>query len=82
MKGDRSPYDGNWIYWGNRMKLLPDKQPRVINLLKIQKSKCRYCNLYFKKEDRIEVHHRDQNRKKNLDLVHGHCHDAIHRKSA
>ncbi|WP_220468241.1 reverse transcriptase domain-containing protein [Wolbachia pipientis] len=86
VKGTKSPYDGDWVYWGNRLKKVPDKPARMINLLKLQQGKCDYCQLWFKNDDILEVHHKDQNKKnnitKNLSLLHGHCHDNLHRKCA
>ncbi|GFR07232.1 uncharacterized protein TNCT_55431 [Trichonephila clavata] len=32
----KSPYDGDWIYWGNRLRKIQGKPPRVIKLLKLQ----------------------------------------------
>ncbi len=41
------------------------------------------CGLYLQTGQVLEVHHRDRdqrnNRYANLALVHGHCHDAMHR---
>ncbi|WP_264707652.1 group II intron reverse transcriptase/maturase [Wolbachia endosymbiont (group A) of Acrocera orbiculus] len=81
VRGAKSPYDGDWIYWSSRR--VPDKSLRVIKLLKMQQGKCNYCQLYFRSEDIIEVHHQDKNRNNNtignLSLLHGHCHDYLHR---
>ncbi|BET35044.1 MULTISPECIES: reverse transcriptase domain-containing protein [Wolbachia] len=86
VKGTKSPYDGDWVYWGNRLRKIPDKLPRVIKLLKLQQGKCGHCQLWFKNDDILETHHIDRNRrnnmKKNLSLLHGHCHDELHRKCA
>ncbi|BFD47878.1 MAG: group II intron reverse transcriptase/maturase [Wolbachia endosymbiont of Sergentomyia squamirostris] len=86
VKGTKSPYDGDWVYWGNRLNRILDKSPRVIKLLKLQQGKCDQCQLWFKSDDILEIHHKDQNRKnnmiKNLLLLHGHCHDILHRKCA
>ncbi|MDV6249301.1 MULTISPECIES: group II intron maturase-specific domain-containing protein [unclassified Wolbachia] len=82
----RSPYDGDWVYWGNRLREIPDKPSRVIKLLKLQQSKCGNCRLWFESDDIIEIHHKDRNRRsnmiKNLSLLHGHCHDELHRRCA
>ncbi|MCE4149348.1 HNH endonuclease signature motif containing protein, partial [Wolbachia endosymbiont of Drosophila malagassya] len=82
----RSPYDGDWVYWGKRLRKIPDKPLRVIKLLKLQQSKCDNCRLWFKSDDTIEIHHKDRNRRnnmiKNLSLLHGHCHDELHRRCA
>jgi len=41
------------------------------------------CGLRFMTEDLLEVHHRDgnhhDNTPANLVLIHGHCHDEVHR---
>jgi RNA-directed DNA polymerase len=84
VRGDKSPYDGDWPYWVQRLGRDPTKPTRVVNLLKRQKSRCGLCGLYFEAEDVIEVHHWDSdrlnNRYANLVLLHGHCHDEIHGK--
>ncbi|GFT91661.1 hypothetical protein NPIL_553221 [Nephila pilipes] len=86
VKGTKSPYDGDWVYWGNRLSKVPDKSPRAIKLLKIQQGKCDYCQLWFRNDDILEIHHKDRNREnnmiKNLLLLHGHCHDDLHKKCA
>ena len=81
VKGSRTPYDGDWVYWSTRMGRNPTTSKRVAGLLKIQKGRCRWCGLYFKTEDRMEVDHvqpRNQggkDRGANLQLLHRHCHD-------
>ncbi len=86
VKRTKSPYDGDWVYWGNRLKKIPDKSPRVIKLLKLQQGKCGHCQFWFKNDDILEIHHIDRNRRnnmnKNLSLLHGHCHDELHRRCA
>ncbi len=86
VKRTKSPYDGDWVYWGNRLKKIPDKSPRVIKLLKLQQGKCGHCQFWFKNDDILEIHHIDRNRRnnmnKNLSLLHGHCHDELHRRGA
>ncbi|WCR59251.1 MAG: Group II intron-encoded protein LtrA [Wolbachia endosymbiont of Ctenocephalides felis wCfeF] len=83
VKGTKSPYDGDWIYWGKRLSKVPGKSPRVIKLLKLQRGKCEECQLWFKNDDILEIHHKNRNRRnniiKNLSLLHGHCHDDLHR---
>lgn len=80
--GAKSPYDGDWTYWGNRISKIPGKSPRVIKLLKLQQGKCNYCHLWFSFDDLAHVHHQDRNRRnnniKNLLLLHKHCHDQLH----
>ena len=86
VQNTRSPYDGDWVYWGNRLSNIPDKSPRVIKLLKLQQGKCDNCRLWLKNDDIVEIHHKDQNRRNNminnLAILHGHCHDELHRRCA
>lgn len=79
---ERSPYDGDWIYWSNRRGNYPSTPRAVAALIKSQNGKCSHCGQYFALDSLIEVHHKDKNRannkKENLTLVHRHCHDVIH----
>jgi len=83
VKGDRSPYDGDWVYWSQRTGTFPTIKPTVIKRLVAQSGKCQSCGLYFQSEDLMEVHHVDGNRVNhhysNLALLHRHCHDQLHR---
>lgn len=79
--GTKSPFDGNWAYWSKRLQHYPLLNTRQTKLLKKQNGKCRWCGLYFKLGDRIEVDHRIPRRYRgrdeyrNLQLLHVHCHD-------
>ncbi len=79
VRGAKSPFDGDWLYWGQRLGRDPLKLPRVTRLLKRQQGRCDICGLYFMAEDEMEVHHQDgnpkNNRYTNLALLHAHCHD-------
>lgn len=83
--GNRSPYDGDWVYWSTRLGRSPTTSKRVARLLKAQQGKCRWCGLYFRTDDRLEVDHiqprtqRGKDARTNLQLLHRHCH---HRKTA
>lgn len=83
--GSRSPYDGDWVYWSTRLGQNPMVKRRVAELLKAQKGRCRRCGLYFRADNRLEVDHTiprakgGKDVKKNLQLLHRHCH---HRKTA
>jgi RNA-directed DNA polymerase len=85
VKGNRSPYDGDWVYWSTRQGRHPDASPKLAQLLKRQHGRCRYCGLFFQHDDRIEVDHIDGDRRNsrytNLQALHGHCHDAKTRES-
>ena len=81
--GTRSPYDGDWPYWGLRLRHYAGLPPQHQQLLKRQDGKCGWCRLSFTAEDRLEVHHKDRDRTHyqgtNLMLLHRHCHDTVHR---
>ena len=47
VQADRSPYDGDWTYWGGRLRTYPGLSPLKSFLLRSQKSKCSYCGLTF-----------------------------------
>ena len=83
VQGHKSPYDGDWAYWIDRLGRDPSKPNRVIALLKRQQCRCMLCGLRFMTEDQLEVHHRNGNHNENapanLVLLHGHCHDDVHR---
>ncbi|NMG06372.1 group II intron reverse transcriptase/maturase [Brasilonema sp. UFV-L1] len=82
VQGGRSPFDGDWAYWGSRLGKHPELTTRVATLLKKQKGKCTNCGHYFKDEDVWEVDHilpRSQGGKDtltNLQLLHRYCHDT------
>ena len=80
VKGNRSPYDGDWIYWSTRMGKHPQMPTRVAKLFKQQQGKCSDCELYFQAQDELEIDHiipLSQGGKdiySNLQLLHRHCH--------
>jgi RNA-directed DNA polymerase len=79
--GDKSPYDGDLIYWSSRMGKHPEMPKRTASLLKKQKGKCAHCGLFFRDGDLLEVDHivpkskGGKNEYKNCQLLHRHCHD-------
>lgn len=83
VQGAKSPYDGDWAYWIERLGRDPSKPNRVIALLKNQLGRCLHCGLHFMSDDHLETHHRNGNHNDNtfanLALLHGHCHDVVHR---
>lgn len=82
VKGEASPFDGNWTYWTRRRGKYPTLHKKVAMLLKKQGGKCTHCGLYFRDDDLHEVHHKDgnhrNNKTENLELLHRHCHDTKH----
>ncbi|RPJ38689.1 MAG: group II intron reverse transcriptase/maturase [Planctomycetaceae bacterium] len=80
VKGNRSPYDGDWVYWSTRQGRHPSVSLRLAKLLQQQGGRCTYCGLFFQHADQIEVDHINRDRRDsryaNLQALHGHCHDA------
>lgn len=82
VKGDASPFNGDWRYWSSRMGSYPDVKVEVAKLLKTQKGKCAICGLHFQDGDLWEVDHITPRSKKgsnilsNKQLLHRHCHDV------
>lgn len=76
VRQNKSPFDGDWIYWSKR------KDSRYNSLsykvAQTQQYKCGSCNLYFSSSDKIEIHHKNGNRKNNrynnLLGIHRFCH--------
>jgi RNA-directed DNA polymerase len=85
---DKSPYDGDWVYWSTRRGKDIETPTRVAKLLKKQKGKCSHCGQYFTSNDLLEVHHiipkckGGKDEYKNLQLLHAHCHDIKSRQDA
>ena len=81
VKGDKSPYDGDLVYWSSRMGKHPEMPNRKAYLLKRQKGKCTHCGLTFREWDVIEDDHvipralGGKDEWKNRQLLHRHCHD-------
>jgi RNA-directed DNA polymerase len=82
VRANKSPFDGDWLYWAARRGSYPGVVSLKADLLKHQKGRCDHCGLFFLPEDEIELHHRDGNhlnpRRTNLSLLHRHCHDQVH----
>jgi len=81
VQGNRSPYDGDWVYWSQRSGKSPLVSTRVATLPRRQQGKCAYCGTYFTPDDLMEVDHiipkskGGKDRLDNLQLLHRHCHD-------
>lgn len=77
----RSPYDGDWVYWASRLGRHPHVNKQVAYLLKRQKGRCAYCQMYFATGDKLEQNHRLPRHQggswgiENRQLLHRHCHD-------
>lgn len=81
VKGNKSPYVGDIIYWSSRLGKHPELSSEKSYLLKRQKGKCAHCGLAFRDGDYIETDHiiptyrGGKNSKENKQLLHRHCHD-------
>lgn len=82
VKGDKSPYDGNTLYWSSRLNNHPITSTNVTKLLKKQKGRCDICKLPFFPTDIIERDHivplskGGSHKLNNIQLLHGHCHQS------
>lgn len=80
VKGNKSPYDGDVIYWSERESKLYDGTPA--KLLKKQNHTCAKCGMKFLPEEDIHLHHIDGNhdnwKTKNLEMIHQSCHQYTH----
>jgi RNA-directed DNA polymerase len=80
VQGNKSPFDGDIVYWSNRnSKLYTDLTSKA---LKRQNQSCAACGLKFIGEERVHLHHVDGNhdnwKTANLVAIHESCHDYIH----
>ncbi|BAY73223.1 group II intron reverse transcriptase/maturase (plasmid) [Anabaena sp. FACHB-709] len=80
VKGNKSPFDGDLTYWSKRNSKLYDG--RTSKLLQKQHHTCGYCGLSMLSDERVHLHHIDNNhnnwKDSNLIVVHESCHDYIH----
>ena len=78
VRGDASPYDGNLLYWAQRLRHHPLLAGRTAVLLKRQGGACSWCGLLFTDRNQMETDHSDPagaSDLANLRLLHRHCHD-------
>jgi RNA-directed DNA polymerase len=80
VKGNKSPYDGDLVYWSERNSKLYDGT--TAEVLKRQKHTCSECGHKLYADERIHLHHIDGNhhnwKRNNLTVSHESCHDYIH----
>jgi RNA-directed DNA polymerase len=84
VKGNKSPYDGDIVYWSERnSKLYSGTTSKV---LKRQSHSCASCGLRFVGEEKLHLHHVDGNhdnwKQENLEAIHKSCHDYHHMSKA
>ena len=81
VRGTASPYDGDLVYWAQRLRDHPLTTSRVAILLKRQRGCCARCGLLFTDSATIEVDHvtprtcGGSDDLTNLQALHRHCHD-------
>ena len=82
VKSDKSPYNGDLVYWSTRMGRNPEMPATKAFLLKKQQGKCSWCGLYFRNGDLLEKDHilatalGGKNELTNYQLLHGgKCHN-------
>ena len=80
VKGDKSPYDGDLIYWSQRNSKLYDGMTSIA--LQKQNHSCGRCGMKLTSEEHVHLHHIDGNhnncKPKNLTAIHESCHDYLH----
>jgi RNA-directed DNA polymerase len=81
VRGDKSPFDGDTVYWATRLGRSVELSKSEAKLLKNQKGKCNHCGRMFKDGDAWEIDHiqpkslNGKNSYNNLQLLHIYCHD-------
>jgi RNA-directed DNA polymerase len=81
VRGTVSPFNGDIVYWSQRLRQHPLTMGRVAILLKRQHGRCAWCGSLFMERAAIEVDHvrprvgGGTTDLTNLQLLHGHCHD-------
>jgi RNA-directed DNA polymerase len=80
VKGNKSPYDNDLIYWSNRNSAVYDNT--TAKTLKKQNHSCAHCGLKLTGDETVHLHHVDGNhnnwKPNNLIAVHQSCHQLIH----
>jgi RNA-directed DNA polymerase len=80
ISGNRSPYDGDYIYWSNRLAKYSNLSNSTVKMMKTQNFKCNVCGEFFSLGERLEVDHiipkslGGKDSYENLQLLHRICH--------
>nr|YP_010987491.1 reverse transcriptase intron maturase and HNH endonuclease [Hydrocytium acuminatum]WOR09536.1 reverse transcriptase intron maturase and HNH endonuclease [Hydrocytium acuminatum] len=80
IKGNKSPFDGDSIYWAKRLAKYSNFSNSMVKIMKFQNFKCTICNEFFILGERLEIDHiipksqGGNNNFKNLQLLHRICH--------
>ena len=81
VRGNKSPYDGDWKYWGTRTTANSEISDRKLTLLKKQRGRCAICYGSFTPNDTIQLDHiaprscGGSESLRNLQLLHQECHE-------
>jgi RNA-directed DNA polymerase len=81
VKGSASPFDGNLLYWAQRLTDHPLTRGEESKLLKRQRGACTECHLYFRGDDVRAIDHiiprewGGSDYLSNKQVLHRHCHD-------
>jgi RNA-directed DNA polymerase len=81
IKPGASIYNGDLVYFAERLSLSNPRVKNLNNLFRKQKFACDWCKLLLLPQQVIELHHFLDNEGKRTGkvcFVHGHCHDKIH----
>jgi RNA-directed DNA polymerase len=80
VKGDKSPFNGDLLYWSARNSKNYDNH--TSKALKRQNHTCGYCGLKLLNDEQVHLHHVDGNHNNwypnNLLAIHESCHQYIH----
>lgn len=80
VKGDKSPFDGDLVYWSSRNSKMYDGA--TSKALQKQNHTCGHCGLKMLSDERVHLHHVDGKHNnwnpKNLIAIHESCHDYTH----
>ena len=80
VKGDKSPYDGDIVYWSKRNSKLYDGT--TSRIIRRQDHTCGLCGLKLLSDEKVNLHHIDGNhgnwKTDNLLATHKSCHDYAH----
>ena len=81
LRVSKSPYDGDWVYWSQRLGQYPDKPKSKAIRLRLQDGACSSCGLHFCPEDEMVILHLDGDNRNfhraNMTLVHRRCVTAV-----
>ena len=84
VKGTASPYDGNLLYWSQRLSKHYLFSGTLGRLLRKQKGRCTWCGRLFTDEDQVEIDHilprslGGGEQLSNKYILHRHCHQQRH----